>query len=217
MSSLPVKGKVLHIPTVLGAVCADLQHPRRQRRAQVHARRAGRHFPGQDQEVERSPPGQGQSRRQVSGRRTSSSSTAPTAAAPPTFGPTTSPRSARSGRTRSVKGTSVKWPAASAAKATRASPAQSGRPPAHRLRGTDLRRFQQDVLRQRAEPRREFRQSQPGICNGCCGSVKDMPADFRVSITNAPGKDAYPISSFTWLLIPAEWADTGKEKASWTS
>jgi phosphate transport system substrate-binding protein len=28
-----------------------------------------------------------------------------------------------------------------------------------------------------------------------------MPADFRVSITNAPGPDAYPISSFTWLLV----------------
>jgi phosphate transport system substrate-binding protein len=35
-------------------------------------------------------------------------------------------------------------------------------------------------------------------------SVKNMPADFRVSITNAPGKDAYPISSFTWLLIPVQ-------------
>jgi len=45
------------------------------------------------------------------------------------------------------------------------------------------------------------------------GSVKDMPDDFRVSITNAPGKGAYPISSFTWLLVPAEWADAGKEKA----
>jgi phosphate transport system substrate-binding protein len=44
-------------------------------------------------------------------------------------------------------------------------------------------------------------------------SVKDMPDDFRVSITNAPGKTAYPISSFTWLLVPAEWADAGKEKA----
>ena len=28
-----------------------------------------------------------------------------------------------------------------------------------------------------------------------------MPADFRVSITNAPGKGVYPISSFTWLLL----------------
>jgi phosphate transport system substrate-binding protein len=44
-------------------------------------------------------------------------------------------------------------------------------------------------------------------------SVKEMPDDFRVSITNAPGKDAYPISSFTWLLVPAEWNDAGKHKA----
>jgi len=44
------------------------------------------------------------------------------------------------------------------------------------------------------------------------GSVKTMPADFRVSITNAPGKDAYPISSFTWLLIPAQSKDPSKGK-----
>ncbi|HEY4054709.1 MAG TPA: phosphate ABC transporter substrate-binding protein PstS [Terriglobales bacterium] len=43
-------------------------------------------------------------------------------------------------------------------------------------------------------------------------SVKAMPADFRVSITNAPGKDAYPIASFTWLLVPADWKDKGKQK-----
>jgi phosphate transport system substrate-binding protein len=43
-------------------------------------------------------------------------------------------------------------------------------------------------------------------------SVKDMPADFRVSITNAPGKTAYPISSFTWLLIPVQSADPAKGK-----
>ena len=40
-----------------------------------------------------------------------------------------------------------------------------------------------------------------------------MPDDFRVSITNAPGKEAYPISSFTWLLIPDRIADAGKKKA----
>jgi phosphate transport system substrate-binding protein len=38
-------------------------------------------------------------------------------------------------------------------------------------------------------------------------SAPKMPADFRVSITNAPGKDAYPISSFTWLLIPVPSKD----------
>ena len=43
-------------------------------------------------------------------------------------------------------------------------------------------------------------------------SMKVMPADFRVSITNAPGKDSYPIASFTWLLVPVEWKDKGKEK-----
>ena len=44
------------------------------------------------------------------------------------------------------------------------------------------------------------------------GSLKAMPADFRVSITNPPGKGAYPISSFTWLLIPAQAKDANKGK-----
>jgi phosphate transport system substrate-binding protein len=43
-------------------------------------------------------------------------------------------------------------------------------------------------------------------------SAPEMPADFRVSITNAPGKDAYPISSFTWLLIPAQSKDAAHGK-----
>ncbi len=43
-------------------------------------------------------------------------------------------------------------------------------------------------------------------------SVKQMPSDYRVSITNAPGKNAYPISSFTWLLIPTQPSDAGKSK-----
>jgi len=43
-------------------------------------------------------------------------------------------------------------------------------------------------------------------------SAKNMPADFRVSITNAGGTDAYPISSFTWLLIPTESKDKTKGK-----
>ncbi len=37
-----------------------------------------------------------------------------------------------------------------------------------------------------------------------------MPDDFRVSITNPPGKDAYPIASFTWLLVPARIQDAQK-------
>ena len=42
------------------------------------------------------------------------------------------------------------------------------------------------------------------------GAAKSMPEDFRISITNAPGKTAYPISSFTWLLIPTTISDTTK-------
>jgi phosphate transport system substrate-binding protein len=37
-----------------------------------------------------------------------------------------------------------------------------------------------------------------------------MPDDFRVSITNPEGKAAYPIASFTWLLIPSKFSDTTK-------
>jgi len=45
------------------------------------------------------------------------------------------------------------------------------------------------------------------------GSVKEMPADFRVSITNPPGATAYPIASFTWLLIPSSFQDHAKGQA----
>jgi phosphate transport system substrate-binding protein len=48
--------------------------------------------------------------------------------------------------------------------------------------------------------------------SAAAASAPKMPADFRVSITNAPGKDAYPISSFTWLLIPAQSKDPANGK-----
>jgi phosphate transport system substrate-binding protein len=43
-------------------------------------------------------------------------------------------------------------------------------------------------------------------------SIKQLPADYRISITNAPGANAYPISSFTYLLIPVHAADPAKGK-----
>ena len=52
-----------------------------------------------------------------------------------------------------------------------------------------------------------------GVTAAAAGAAKEMPDDFRVSITNAPGKDAYPISSFTWLLIPSKFADASKRDA----
>jgi phosphate transport system substrate-binding protein len=55
--------------------------------------------------------------------------------------------------------------------------------------------------------------STASVSAAATGSLKEMPEDFRVSITNAAGKDSYPISSFTWLLIPARIQDQAKKKA----
>lgn len=51
------------------------------------------------------------------------------------------------------------------------------------------------------------------VTAAAAGAAEQMPDDFRVSITNAPGKEAYPISSFTWLLVPNRIADGAKKKA----
>src|ERR1700722_7400539 len=51
------------------------------------------------------------------------------------------------------------------------------------------------------------------VTAAAAGAAKSMPEDFRVSITDAPGKTAYPISSFTWLLIPSKFSDGTKRDA----
>ena len=51
------------------------------------------------------------------------------------------------------------------------------------------------------------------VTAAAAGAAEQMPADFRVSITNPAGQDAYPISSFTWLLVPAKIQDQAKKKA----
>jgi phosphate transport system substrate-binding protein len=43
--------------------------------------------------------------------------------------------------------------------------------------------------------------SAASVTAAAAAAVKEMPADFRVSITNPPGDDAYPVASFTWLLL----------------
>jgi phosphate transport system substrate-binding protein len=54
--------------------------------------------------------------------------------------------------------------------------------------------------------------STDGVTAAAASASKNMPADYRVSITNAPGATSYPISSFTWLLIPVQSADPAKGK-----
>jgi phosphate transport system substrate-binding protein len=44
------------------------------------------------------------------------------------------------------------------------------------------------------------------------GAAKHMPADYRISLVNQPGKDAYPIVGFTWLLVYEHSKDAAKGK-----
>jgi phosphate transport system substrate-binding protein len=48
------------------------------------------------------------------------------------------------------------------------------------------------------------------VSAAAAAAAKFIPDDFRVSITNPEGKTAYPISSFTWLLIPSKFNDAAK-------
>lgn len=55
--------------------------------------------------------------------------------------------------------------------------------------------------------------STEGVTEAAAAAAKSMPADFRVSITNAAGATSYPISSFTWLLVPEHATDPAKAAA----
>src|ERR1700682_687715 len=52
-----------------------------------------------------------------------------------------------------------------------------------------------------------------GVSEAAAAAAKTMPDHFRVSITDPPGKTAYPIASFTWLLIPEKFSDAAKRDA----
>jgi phosphate transport system substrate-binding protein len=55
--------------------------------------------------------------------------------------------------------------------------------------------------------------STESVTAAAASAATRMPADFRVSITNAPGDTAYPIASFTWLLLYENASDKGQAKA----
>lgn len=50
------------------------------------------------------------------------------------------------------------------------------------------------------------------VSAAAAGAIENMPEDLRVSITNADGKDSYPISGFTWLLVYQDMKDKAKAK-----
>jgi phosphate transport system substrate-binding protein len=57
----------------------------------------------------------------------------------------------------------------------------------------------------------EFKASPESVTKAAAGAV--VPDDFRVSITNAPGAGAYPLSSFTWLLLYTDPPDKTQARA----
>jgi len=59
---------------------------------------------------------------------------------------------------------------------------------------------------------RIVKESPESVTAAADAAAKQMPADFRVSITNAPGEGAYPISSFTWLLLYQNPSDKTQAK-----
>ena len=51
------------------------------------------------------------------------------------------------------------------------------------------------------------------VASAASAAAKNMPKDFRVSITNSPDPEAYPISGFTWLLVYKKQKDALKGRA----
>ena len=209
-------GKILHLPTVLGA-----------RRAGLPARRAssaelkftgplladiflGKVVKWNDPAIAKVNPGV-----KLPGHSTSPWCTARTGRAPATSGSTTSPRCRRSGRRTSASRRRSSGRSAWAARATKASPAWSSRRRARSATSSSSTRIQNKIAFGAVQNANgEFvKASIPAVTAAAAAAAKSMPADFRVSITNAPGAGVYPISSFTWLLLYENPKDKAQSKA----
>jgi len=51
------------------------------------------------------------------------------------------------------------------------------------------------------------------VSAAAAGAIKNMPKDLRAVITNADGKDAYPISGFSWIVVPKDIKDYSRAQA----
>ena len=113
------------------------------------------------------------------------------------------------------KGTSVKWPTGIGQKGNegvagmvRQSPFSFGYVELIYARANNM---QFGAVKNKAG--KFLKASTDGVTAAAAAAAKSMPNDYRVSITNADGADSYPISSFTWLLIPLQSKDPAKGKA----
>lgn len=115
------------------------------------------------------------------------------------------------------KGTSVKWPVGIGGKGNEGVTAQVKELPAS-IGYVELIYALGNKLPYGAVRNKEgkfIQASIESVTAAAAGAIKDMPDDFRVSITDASGEDVYPIASFTWLLVYKEQQNpkTGKALA----
>ena len=197
---------ILHFPTVLGAVVPTYNIPGVTADLKFTPEALAGIFLGKITKWNDPAITGSQSGRQACRRPISSWCIAPTAAARRTSGPTIFPRSARSGRTKSGQGTSVNWPVGLGGKGNEGVTGQIKQTP-NSIGYVELIYAVQNKIPYgtvKNSSGKFVKADLASVTAAAASAAKDMPDDFRVSITNAPGKTAYPISSFTWLLIPAK-------------
>ncbi len=113
------------------------------------------------------------------------------------------------------RGTSVNWPVGLGGKGNEGVSALVRQTP-YSIGYVELIYAEQTRLPQGAVQNRErafVKATLKSTSAAAAGAARNMPSDFRVSITNPPGEDAYPIASFTWLLIPEKIPDPKKGAA----
>ena len=112
-------------------------------------------------------------------------------------------------------GTSVKWPVGVSAKGSEGVTGQVKQSP-NSIGYVELIYAEQNKLPY-ADVKNAAGQfvkpSMQTVTNAAAGAASAIPADLRVSITDAPGQDAYPISTFTYFLVYKDQKDKDKGKA----
>jgi len=113
------------------------------------------------------------------------------------------------------RGTSVRWPVGLGGKGNEGVAGQVKNTPGA-IGYVELAYAITDKLPVAAIRNRAGRFVEPSIESttaAAAGAAKNMPADFRVSLTNPPGEDAYPVAGFTWLLLYKEQPDEARGRA----
>ena len=181
---------VLHFPTVLGADVPTYNIPGVTRRLNFTPEALAGIFLGtitkwNDPEIAKANPGV-KLRAPISW-----SSIAPTAAAPPISGPISFPKSARTGRTKSARGTSVNWPVGLGGKGNEGVAGLVKQTP-DSIGYVELIYAVQNKMpygKVQNAAGKFVKADLAGVTAAAAGAAKNMPDDFRVSITNAPGAD----------------------------